>query len=313
MNNDIRKIYYDTKRNYDIDLLTYTPITTKSFKVCSKNNDKFIIKKVKEKVKNKYQFLKNEGIDNIIYPLFNINNTFLTRLSNDLYCDDCYYITPFYEDSNVLNEKKAKDLLNELNVLHNKTGFYKNLSPLKSKNKVNEIINFLEYKFNVIESYIRTIESQKFDEFSIPILKNYHYILKSKNILIDKNKKIINAIKEEKSVKFCFIHNNPKLDHLIITNGEKYLISIDNGVIGIPSLDIAKFYIENEDINFDIGKNIYDYFEQYDDEFYFDYFIFLVILFYIYGIIVDNKNYITTQSFVYCSNSLKKFYKIFNL
>ena len=30
----------------------------------------------------------------------------------------------------------------------------------------------------------------------------------------------------------------------------KYLISVDNGVIGIPSLDIAKFYIENNNLNY---------------------------------------------------------------
>ena len=313
IDNLIRNIHDKTKNDYSIDFLSYAPISSKTYKVISKDNQKFIVKKVKDKVKNKYQFLKNEGIDNIIYPIFNNNNQFLTRLSNNIYCDDCYYVSPFYEDNNVLNEKKAKDLLNELKILHSKTSFYRKLSVIKSRNKINEIISYLEYKFNLIEAYIREIEAQKFDEFSIPILKNYHYILKAKNILIEKNKKIINAIKEEKSVIYCFIHNNPKIDHLIINNGNKYLISIDNGVLGIPSLDIAKYYIENEEIYFDIGKSIEEYFENYDDDFYYDYFIFLVILFYIYGIIINKKDYITTQSFIYNTNSLKKFYKTFKL
>lgn len=313
INSLIRNIHDKTKNDYSIDFLSYAPISSKTYKVISKDNQKFIVKKVKDKVKNKYQFLKNEGIDNIIYPIFNNNNQFLTRLSNNIYCDDCYYVSPFYEDNNVLNEKKAKDLLNELKILHSKTSFYRKLSVIKSRNKINEIISYLEYKFNLIEAYIREIEAQKFDEFSIPILKNYHYILKAKNILIEKNKKIINAIKEEKSVIYCFIHNNPKIDHLIINNGNKYLISIDNGVLGIPSLDIAKYYIENEEIYFDIGKSIEEYFENYDDDFYYDYFVFLVILFYIYGIIINEKDYITTQSFIYTTNSLKKFYKSFKL
>ena len=178
---------------------------------------------------------------------------------------------------------------------------------------MDEIISFLNYQYSIIEAYIKTIESQKYDEFSIPILKNYQYILKTKNIMINKNKSIIKAIKEEKSVFFCFLHNNPKIDHLIIVDGNKYLISIDNGVIGIPSLDIAKFYIENQDIYYDISLQIKEYFNSYNDDFYYDYFIFMVILIYLKGLIIDTKQYISTQSFIYTTDSIKKFLKNFNL
>ena len=98
-----------------------------------------------------------------------------------------------------------------------------------------------------------------------------------------------------------------------MTKGEKYLISIDNGVIGIPSLDIAKFYIENEDIDYDISSDIKEYFNQFDDSFYYDYFVFLVLFIYIKDLLVDNKCYICTQNFIYISNSIKKFNKSFNL
>lgn len=312
-NNFIKKIYYDCRENYSMNLLSYSPITTKSYKVVTNNNDKFIIKKTKEKVKNKYLFLKNEGIDNIVYPLFNNDKSLLTRLSSNIYCDDCYYILPYYEDKNVLNEKKANDLLNELIILHSKTKFYRKLSVTKSKEKIEQMISFLDYQFSVLEAFVRTIESQPYDEFSIPILKNYQYILQSKKIIFEKNKKVVKAIKEEKSVMFCFLHNNPKLDHLINYEGNKYLISIDNGIIGIPSLDIAKFYIENEDIYFDISVPINKYFVDLDDEFYKDYFIFLVLFIYIKSLTIDIKGYISTQSFIFVSNSIKKFTKSFSL
>ena len=55
-----------------------------------------------------------------------------------------------------------------------------NLPPIslkKSKPKMEEIIAIIDYRFKILEAYIRTIESQKYDEFSIPILKNYQAVL----------------------------------------------------------------------------------------------------------------------------------------
>ncbi len=314
MNNKILKeLLREFRNNYNLELSSFCPLTSKSYKVITKNNDKLLIKKSKEKVKSKYMYLKNEGIDNIIYPVFNNKNSITTRLSKDIYCDDCYYIVPFIDDNNVLNEKKAKSLLEELQKLHIKTSFNRKLSINKSKKKMEEMIIFLDYQFSVIEAFVRTIEAQSYDEFSIPILKNYQYILKAKNIMIEKNRKIVNNIKLEKSVIFCFLHNNPKIDHLIINEGNKYLISIDNGIIGIPSLDIAKYYIENEDIYFDISSHILNYFNEFDDDFYFDYFIYLVMFLYLKGLIIDSKGYISTQSFIFTAKSLNKFIINFNL
>lgn len=310
---DIRNLYFDIIKNYNINLKSYLPLTSKSIKIITKDDSKLIVKKSKEKVKSKYLFLKNEGLDNIVYPNFNRSNNFLSRLNNNYFCDDCYYVMPYYDDNNVLNETKVKSLLEELKKLHKATSFNRNISLKKSKPKMEEIIAIIDYRFKILEAYIRTIESQKYDEFSIPILKNYHYILECKKILIDKNRKIVNAIKEEKSIVFCFIHNNPKLDHLIINNGNKYLISIDNGLIGVPSLDIAKFYIENKDINFDMNNYINNYFDEYEDDFYFDYFVFLVLFILLKSLIIDTKGYISTQSFIYTSNSINKFIKTFNL
>lgn len=307
--NVIRAIALNSLKSYNLEISSYYPISDKSFKVQSKSNQKYLIKKTNTNLKNKYNFLFNEGINNIIYPITNNRNEYASNLS----IEDDYYILPFIDDTYALNETKVKHLLEQLNLLHQKTMFKRKLSVTKSKRKMEELMSYLDYKFSLIESFIRTIEALPFDEFSIPILKNYQYVLDAKKVMIKQNKKIVNAIKEEKTINYCFIHNNPKIEHLLSTNGNQYLISLDNGKIGIPSLDIAKFYVENQEINYDVTDDIKDYFKQYDDNFYYDYFIFLVLYFYIKGLIVNEKDYITTQSFIYNSKAIKDFFKSFNI
>ena len=90
---DIRNLYFDIIKNYNINLKSYLPLTSKSIKIITKDDSKLIVKKSKEKVKSKYLFLKNEGLDNIVYPNFNRSNNFLTRLNNNFFCDDCYYVS----------------------------------------------------------------------------------------------------------------------------------------------------------------------------------------------------------------------------
>ena len=50
---NIYDIYRNAKENYGLKLLSYSPITSKSIKVETINNEKYIIKKTKSKVINK--------------------------------------------------------------------------------------------------------------------------------------------------------------------------------------------------------------------------------------------------------------------
>ena len=120
-------------------------------------------------------------------------------------------------------------------------------------------------------------------------------------------------IKEKKSVYYAFIHNNPKLNHILYDSGRQYLISIENGKIGIASLDLAKFYIETEDLNIDIKDIIENYFSKYEDDFYKEYFYFLVLLYYLKSIVIMDKDYVSSQSFIYAGGAIKKFIYTFNL
>ncbi len=308
--NDIflRKIAKDSKSMYDIDLESYVPISDKVYKCKCSNGQEYYIKKTELYAKEKYHFLYHQGVENVLYPLQNKRNEFITEQDNEE-----YYVMPLVPDVYMLNEIKAEKMINELSSLHSKTAFKRNLSVSKSRRKMEEILEYLNYKFVAVESFIRTIEAQQFDEFSITILKNYQFILDCKKELAKVNKKVIQAIKESKSVYYCFLHNNPKLDHVLVNSGRQYFISIEKGKIGIPSLDIAKFYVENEDLNIDLGRMIEDYFSKYDDEFYFDYFEFLVLFIYIKGLTIIEKDYISSQSFISTAQSLQKFFKTFSI
>ncbi len=303
-----RRIANETKTLYNLDFKSYIPISNKSFKCKCLGGNEYFVKKTELYTQEKYRFLFNQGVDNVLYPLENTKNEYISK--NE---EDEYYVMPFVSDFYMLDDVKAVHMIDELSQLHHSTAFQKNLSVQTSRRKIEEILDYLNYKFSLIESFIRTLESQQFDEYSIPILKNYHILLDTKKVMVKLNKKIIYAIKESKSVTYCFLHNNPKLDHLLTTSGRNYLVSIENGKIGISSLDIAKFYVENAYLNIDMKTIIKNYFNQYNDDFYFDYFCFLVLLIYIKGLIIDEKDYITTQSFLFATKSIEKFLKTFEL
>lgn len=290
--------------NINIDNIKSSNTSNKVILLISGDN-KYIIKECNELFDQKVAYLKGENVDNIIYPILNNKNSYVIEYQRKL-----YFLRLYYPNNIEIKEIKAKKLLEQLSILHLKTKYQKSLSPLKSKKKLEELFNYLQYKFNLLESFVRKVENEKYDEYSIMILKGYHHILDAKKEMGLLNKKIIDNVKEKIIVNYVFLHGNPKLNHLINNNGY-YLISYQNGYYGICSLDIAKYYIEIEDINVNKKDLIFDYFKQYDNSFYFDYFCFLVLLYYIKSIIVYDKDYVSSQSFVYASNQIKKFLELF--
>lgn len=297
-----------TRSLYDISIDNYKPITSKTSKIYCKDGNCYFMKQSNLLTELKYQFLDDQGIGNILYPLKNRRGEFITKNENM-----SFYVMDYIPFHNSLNEIKAVYLADELNSLHIATGFKRQLSPSTSKEKMKDIYEYLQYKFSSIEVFVRSVEAREFDEYSITILKNYQYILNGKKIMARLQKKIVGDIKDKKSVNYAFIHNNPKLDHLFTLQGDKYLTSIENSKIGVPSLDMAKFYLETEDINVDIKTLIKEYFSKFDDDFYFDYFCFLVLLYYMKSLIIIDKDYVTSQNFIYVAGSIKTFINLFEL
>lgn len=284
---------------YVLDEIT-SDSSDKIIKIKSIDNQ-YILKKCNSDFDNKINYLKSMNVFNIIYPIINKNGKYITKNN-----DEHFFVQLYYHNNLEINEIKANNLLTQLSILHNKTKLRKSLSPLKSKKKFEEIFNYLQYKFSVLETFVRNVESLPYDEYSIVILKNYHYILDAKKIMENLNKKIINYVKDKINVFYVYLHGNPKLNHLINDNGY-YLISYQNGYYGISSLDIAKYYIEVEDLNINHFELINEYFKNYDSDFYFDYFCFLVLLYYVKSIIIYDKDYVSSQSFIYVSDVIKKF------
>lgn len=303
----IRKVIEESHDYYDIDIKNYKPISSKAYIGESATGEEYFIKTTELYTQEKFKFLYNQGVENILYPIKNRVGEFITR------SDTNFYVTNFINDFYMVDEIKAVNLSNQLHDLHTHTTFKRQLSSLQSRPKMDDIFEYLQYKFAKIEVYIRSLEARDFDEFSIPILKNYHSILEAKKVMANLQRKVISAIKEKKSVNYAFLHNNPKLDHLLSYRGHQYLISIEKAKIGIPSLDMAKFYIESEDLQIDVKAIIMQYFDGFDDPFYYDYFCFLILFIYIKGLVVVDKDYVSSQNFIYTSKAIQNFLDIFEL
>ena len=303
----IRKVIKDSYDLYDVHLSSFSPISNNSYKCKSDDGGEYILKTTELYTSEKFKFLYNQGIENVLYPIKNRVGDYISR------SDKNFYMTNYIPDFYMLDEIKAVSLAKELDQLHTHTYFRRQLSPSNSRRKMDDTFDYLQYKFSMLELFIRTIETRDFDEYSITFLKNYQVLLDTKKIMAKLQKKIIGDIKDRKSIYFAYIHNNPKLDHLLSSGGNQFLISIEKSKIGIPSLDIAKFYLENVDVNIDMKTIIESYFAKFDDEFYFDYFCFIVLLYYIKGIVIIDKDYVSSQSFLYATSSIKKFINTFDL
>ena len=165
----INELREKTNRQYNIDFEKAQKLTDKTYKVKCVNGNCFIIKKTELYTSEKYEFLKSLGIDNVLYPIENNNNRFVSNDNGKL-----YYVMNYIDNKLEYREIKANKLKEELMKLHFNTSFKKELSVKNSRKKMEDIYEYLQYKFNVIEVFIRSVEARPFDEFSIPILKNYH-------------------------------------------------------------------------------------------------------------------------------------------
>ena len=86
---------------------------------------------------------------------------------------------------------------------------------------------------------------------------------------------------------------------------------MDNGKIGINSLDMAKFYVMNEQYDIDFKQLILDKYYDENQLFYYDYFRFLVLVIYIKRMPITIDDYINANSFVDTSESIKRYFKNF--
>ena len=306
MENNIRKLTNSIVEYYEIPLEYITKLGSKSFKYQDESNREYFLKVSPFNASEKFKFLEGLGVDNIIYPHLNIENEYLTRQKGK-----AFYLTDFYKQNNLIDEVKAQNMLIELQKLHHSSIIKRQLSTRLARPKFEEITKELDYKFKIIENYVRSVEYESLNIFSMPILGNYQFILDAKKELVMLQKRIINFIKAKEKVEYVYVHNRPSLDHLLNIKGVNYLVSAENGKIGISSLDLAKFYLENEDLEIDFNALIVEDIFENQSPFYYDYFRFLVLYILIKKIVISSEMYLTAQSFINISNSIKKYFSTF--
>ncbi len=293
-------------QNYQIKIDKNVPLTNKTYKIVCDNNNCFFIKKVNHDLEEKYNLLASRGVSEIIYPYPNKDKKYLSQNNNIN-----YYISDYIENGQLIENQIGFQLFNVLDHLHQMTTIDRQLSVDDAKPKFEEITSQLDYKFKLIENYIRFLETKSIDKYSYIVLENYHILIEAKNEMIRLQKKIISAIKNKESVEYVFVHNNPKIEHLIMNKGINYLTSIDHGKIGINGLDLAKFYVENNNLKLDFKKLIFEDKYSHKSEFYYDYFCFLVIFIYLKRIKFTNDNIINMENVVHNALEIKNFMTIF--
>lgn len=306
MENNIRKLTNSLVEYYEIPLEYIMKLGAKSFKYKDETSKEYFLKVSPFNASEKFKFLESLGVDNIIYPHLNKENEYLTKQKGS-----SYYLMDFYKQNNLIPEVKAQNMLIELNRLHNSSIIKRQLSSRLARPKFEEITKELDYKFKILENYVRSVEYEPLNIFSMPILGNYQYVLDAKKELVMLQKRIINFVKAKEKVEYVYVHNRPSLDHLLNIKGINYLVSAENGKIGISSLDLAKFYLENEDLEIDFEELIVNDIFRNQSPFYYDYFRFLVLYILIKKIVVSSEKYLTAQSFINVSNSIKKYFNTF--
>lgn len=305
MNNNSNELTQELVKYYEISVDDIINLTPKTYRIYDKNGKAYFLKKTNINTLEKYQFLNNQGINNVLYPLQNQKKQFVTRDKTT-----GFYINEFFEQYTIVPEVRVQNMFVELDRIHQNTSYKRQLNPQTSRPKFEEITNRLDYKFKLLENYVRSIESKPLNMYSMPILANYQYLLDAKKELVRLQKRIISSIKARESIEYSFVHNNPKISHTINVRGNNYLTSLDNGKIGVESLDFAKFYIENEDTNIDF-KMIYQNHFHDANPFYYDYLRYLILVIYISKINITSDSYVNASEFISTSNSIKKYFNAF--
>lgn len=305
-NDKFRYLNYDLVKYYEIEFNDICPITFKTYKLVSDTGKLYFLKETSSNTIDKYQFLESMNVSNVLFPLLNKENKYISKIDNV-----SFLLNNYYESNNLREDIKSFHMFDELKKLHDSTSIRKNLDPSKARSKFDELTNQLDYKFKLIESLVRKQEAKPLNMFSMPILENYRYILDAKKELIKLQKRIISSIKARESVEYNFIHNNPKSEHLLNIRGSNYLTSLDKAKIGISSLDLAKFYVLNEDVDIDFKTLILNKYYNESNLFYYDYFRYLVLIIYIKGINISKEDYVNAASFENTGQLLQKYFNNF--
>jgi len=278
----------NVEKNYKIKSIQVTPIN-ETLKIKTKKKKEYVLKRVKNKeVIDIYYFLLSQKFTYFIMPELTVNNQLFMA-----YNQKFYYLIPYYDDIDYPIEKKLIDYIDLLQKLHNKTSIRKNFNRTQFNRLYNKKLKRLERQFQLLDLYIVESENKKYKSiFDWTYIVKYNEIMFIKNTLINLNEKIASLLEEIDVYEYCIIHNNPSIDHFIVTNEKNYLISFDYSTIGFKVHDFIKLFIDYSEYDVD-WMNLIIKDEITEFEFY--YFIFNVLYYIIRNTNITslskNKNY----------------------
>src|SRR5690554_398937 len=278
----------NVEKNYKIKSIQVTFIN-ETLKIKTKKKKEYVLKRVKNKeVIDIYYFLLSQKFTYFIMPELTVNNQLFMA-----YNQKFYYLIPYYDDIDYPIEKKLIDYIDLLQKLHNKTSIRKNFNRTQFKRLYNKKLKRLERQFQLLDLYIVESENKKYKSiFDWTYIVKYNEIMFIKNTLINLNEKIASLLEEIDVYEYCIIHNNPSIDHFIVTNEKNYLISFDYSTIGFKVHDFIKLFIDYSEYDVD-WMNLIIKDEITEFEFY--YFIFNVLYYIIRNTNITslskNKNY----------------------
>lgn len=278
----------NVEKSYNIKVVQVIPLN-ETLKIKTKDGKHYILKKVKNKeVIDIYNFLMSQKFTHFILPKITVYNQLYM-----VFNQSAYYLIPYFDDIDYPIEKKLVDYIDLLQKLHQKTIIRKNFNKSQFNRLYKRKLKRLDKQFHILDLYIIECENKKYKSiFDWTYMVKYNEIMFIKNILINIDEKIASLLEDIKTYDYCIIHNNPSIDHFIVTNEKNYLISFDYSTIGFKVHDFIKLFIDYCEYDVDwmdlIIKDEITRFEFY-------YFIFNVLYYIIRNIDITflskNKNY----------------------
>jgi hypothetical protein len=241
------------------------------YKIKTDDNKLYMLKKAKNRnVFEIYKYLLSEKFINFIPPEVTINNQFYFNYDNQL-----YYLMKWFDNIDYPIERKLIDYIDLLNKLHKSTEIRKKFNKTQFVNIYKRRLRGFTKQFELLDLYLMECEDKEYKSlFDWTYLMKYNEFMMMKNILLKIQTNLEDQFEKIEKYDYCIIHNNPNIDHFVVTNEKNYLISFDYSTIGLKVHDYIKLFIDYSEYEIDwlqlMKKDNIENFE-------FNYFIFDVL------------------------------------
>ncbi|QVK19040.1 hypothetical protein KHQ81_04860 [Mycoplasmatota bacterium] len=310
MKNYSQALINHIESNYNLKIIQISPIN-EVLKIKTNQNHVYVLKKVKKReIIQVYYFLLSQKFTHFVMPEKTVYNQIFTSFENQL-----YYMIPYFDDIDYPIDKKLIDYIDLLNKLHKSTTIRKHFNRPQFNKLFKKKLKRLDKQFQLLDLYIIECENKKYKSiFDWTYLVKYNEIMYIKNILLKLQSQIENLVDDIDNYDYCIIHNNPSIDHFIVTNEKNYLISFDHSTIGFKVHDYIKLFIDYSEYEVDwMTLIINDKITNFE----FNYFIFNVLYYIVKNIEItflsNNKNLESINTLIHnlfvCAKAIELYQK----